>query len=107
LNYGSITNIDAQIGRVLEKLEQVKLLDNTVVIFTSDHGDFLGDHQLMLKGPLHYRGLTRVPFIWADPKIGAARHGRSSNTLTSTIDIAPTILDRAGVPRFNGIQGED
>ena len=107
LNYGSITNIDTQIGRVLEKLEQLKLRDNTVVIFTSDHGDFLGDHQLMLKGPLHYRGLTRVPFIWVDPRMDVAYQGRSSNALTSTIDIAPTILDRAGVPRFNGIQGED
>ena len=107
LNYGSISNIDAQIGRVLDKLEETGLADNTVVIFTSDHGDFLGDHQLLLKGPLHYRGLTRVPFIWADPVDPGLKTGDSSNALTSTIDLAPTILNRAGIPLFNGIQGKD
>src|SRR5690606_32205075 len=106
LNYGSITNIDAQIGRVMAELERLGLQDNTIVIFTSDHGDFLGDHQLMLKGPIHYRGLTRVPFIWSDPHMPATA-GQTSGALTSTIDIAPTILKRAGVPAFNGIQGKD
>ncbi len=106
LNYGSITNIDTQIGRVIAELERLGLDDNTVVIFTSDHGDFLGDHQLMLKGPIHYRGLTRVPFIWYDPHAQTVSGG-SSDALTSTIDIAPTILSRAQLRLFNGIQGKD
>ena len=106
LNYGSISNIDTQIGRVMAELERLSLLDNTVVIFTSDHGDFLGDHQLMLKGPIHYRGLTRVPFIWSDPQVPSVS-GKSSDALTSTIDIAPTVLNRAHVRHFNGIQGQD
>lgn len=106
LNYGSISNIDAQIGRVMAELERLGLQDNTIVIFTSDHGDFLGDHQLMLKGPIHYRGLTRVPFIWSDPTMPAAAN-KVSGALASTIDIAPTILARARVPAFNGIQGQD
>lgn len=105
LNYGSITNIDHHIGRVLAALEQSGLAENTVVIFTSDHGDYLGDHQLMLKGPIHYRGLTRVPFIWRDG-IGQTG-GAASDALVSTIDIAPTILARAGVQPFNGMQGHD
>src|SRR5205085_1440274 len=75
---------------------------NTVVVFTSDHGDFMGDHQILLKGPIHYRGLVRVPFVWVDPQVGAA--GRST-ALTQTTDIAPTILERAGVEPWNGIQG--
>ena len=106
LNYGSISNIDDQVGRILAGLEQAGLAQNTVVIFTSDHGDYLGDHQLMLKGPIHYRGLTRVPFIWTDP---AARTDGSVNgkALVSTIDIAPTILSRAGVTPYNGIQGKN
>jgi arylsulfatase A-like enzyme len=105
LNYGSISNIDNQIGRILASLQQAGLAHNTVVIFTSDHGDYLGDHQLMLKGPIHYRGLTRVPFIWADP---AAKGQATDNeqALGSTIDIAPTILERAGVTPYNGIQGK-
>lgn len=103
LNYGSISNIDHQVGRILDALQNYGLADNTVVVFTSDHGDYLGDHQLLLKGPIHYRGLTRVPFIWADPAAG--RGTASDAALASTIDIAPTILERAGVAPFNGIQG--
>lgn len=103
LNYGSISFIDAAIGRVLEAVQQLGLADNTVVVFTADHADFLGDHQLLLKGPIHYRGLTRVPFIWHDP---ARRQARRCDALTQTIDIAPTILERAGVPQWNGIQGK-
>jgi len=103
LNYGSITNIDHQIGRVLAALKRLGLENDTVVIFTSDHGDYLGDHQLMLKGPIHYRGLVRVPFIWHDPRQPVRGAG---SALASTIDIAPTILARAGVAGFNGIQGK-
>jgi arylsulfatase A-like enzyme len=76
---------------------------DTVVMFTSDHGDFLGDHQLMLKGPVHYRGLVRVPFIWRDP--AARRRGTRSPALTQTTDIGPTILARAGIEPWNGVQG--
>ncbi len=74
LNYGSIACIDDAIGRVMAELAALGMDDDTVVIFTSDHGDFLGDHQLLLKGPVHYRGLVRVPFVWRDP---AAEHGGS------------------------------
>lgn len=102
LNYGSITHIDESIGRVLSELESLGLADNTVVIFTSDHGDYLGDHQLLLKGPVHYQSLIRTPFIWADP---AGPVGERSDALCSTIDLAPSILQRAGVAGYNGIQG--
>ena len=68
LTYGMIGMIDERIGRVLAALERTDLAPHTVVIFTSDHGDFMGDHGLMLKGALHYQGLIRVPFIWADPQ---------------------------------------
>jgi arylsulfatase A-like enzyme len=101
LNYGSISFIDDAVGRVLARLEALGLAGDTVVVFTADHGDFMGDHQLLLKGPIHYRGLVTTPFIWRDPA-GAARR---SAALASTIDIAPTILARAGVAAFNGIQG--
>jgi len=102
LNYGSIACIDDAIGRITLELDALGMARNTVVIFTSDHGDFLGDHQLLLKGPIHYRGLVRVPFIWADP---AGPKGARSPALTQTTDIAPTILERAGVEPWNGIQG--
>ncbi len=101
LNYGSISFIDAAVGRVLARLAALGLAEDTVVVFTADHGDYMGDHQLLLKGPIHYRGLVTAPFIWRDP-MGAT--GRSA-ALASTMDIAPTILGRAGVAPFNGIQG--
>ena len=67
LTYGMITMIDDAIGGILAKLAALGLADDTVVIFTADHGDFMGDHQLLLKGPMHYQGILRVPFIWVDP----------------------------------------
>ena len=101
LTYGMITMIDDAVGRVLATLDRLGLAEHTIVIFTSDHGDFMGDHGLLLKGPLHYEGITRVPFIWADPRLGAGT-GATRDALAGTIDIAQTILDVAG---YNGMQG--
>jgi arylsulfatase A-like enzyme len=103
LNYGSIKCIDDAIARVMAQLADAGLERDTVVMFTSDHGDFMGDHQLLLKGPVHYRGLVRVPFIWSDPQQG--RKVARSRALTQTTDIGPTILERAGIESWNGVQG--
>jgi len=105
LTYGMITMIDDAIGRVLQRLEALGLAESTVVIFTSDHGDYMGDHGLMLKLLLHYQGIIRVPFIWSDPARPEA--GAQSDELGSSIDISATILARAGIQPFNGLQGRD
>ena len=105
MTYGMITMIDDAIGRVMARLDELGLADNTVVIFTSDHGDYMGDHGLMLKLLLHFQGLIRVPFIWSDPAREAS--GRTDDGLASSIDISATILERAGIQAFNGIQGRD
>jgi len=102
LSCGMIAMIDDAVGRVLDHLASRGLADDTVVIFTSDHGDFLGDHRLLLKGPAHYEGITRVPFIWAEP---GYRPARTTDVLGGTLDIAATILDRARLQPYNGIQG--
>lgn len=104
LNYGLISFIDHGVGRVLDKLATLGLAENTIVIFTADHGDYMGDHQLLLKGPIHYRSITQVPFIWRDPRGPAAKR---SGAFAGTLDLAPTILKRAGVQAFNGIQGKN
>lgn len=101
LTCGMIAMIDDAVGDILAKLEAAGLAENTVVVFTADHGDFLGDHGLMLKGPAHFEGITRVPFIWAEPGAEA----RTADTLAGTVDIARTILDRARTEPYNGIQG--
>ncbi len=104
LTYGMITMIDDAIGRILAQLKASGLSGNTIVVFTSDHGDYMGDHGLMLKLLLHYQGLIRVPFIWSDPtKSGAA----TDASLASSIDISSTFLASAGVQPYNGIQGRD
>jgi arylsulfatase A-like enzyme len=102
LSCGMIAMIDDAVGRVLARLAACGLADDTIVIFTTDHGDFLGDHRLLLKGPAHFEGITHVPFIWAEPRGGAPRR---TDVLAGTLDIASTILDRAKVQPYNGIQG--
>jgi arylsulfatase A-like enzyme len=104
LTYGMISMIDDAIGRVLASLDRLGLAEDTLVVFTSDHGDFMGDHGLLLKGPLHYRGLVRVPFIWVDPRPGAPANA-TRDVLAGTIDIAQTMLDVAGFAGYNGMQG--
>jgi arylsulfatase A-like enzyme len=102
LNYGSIGMIDDGIGRIVAELRALGIDGNTIIIFTSDHGDYLGDHQLLLKGPVHYEGLIRVPMIWRDP---AGAPGQVSNALLQSTDLGPSILKRAGLPMVNGMHG--
>ena len=104
LTYGMITMIDDAIGRVLSQLKTLGLDSNTVVVFTTDHGDFMGDHQLLLKGSLHYCGLIRVPFIWSD--FASERKDLANSALCGTLDLARTILERAGLTGHNGMQGK-
>ncbi len=103
LSFGMIAMIDDAVGRVLAELERLDLARNTVVIFTTDHGDFMGEHQLMLKGPIHYDAIVRCPFIWFDT--GRPAGGRRSAALCQAPDIPLTILDRAGLAPFHGVQG--
>jgi len=103
LTCGMITMVDDSVGMVMNKLKELGLANDTIVVFTSDHGDLLGDHQLMLKGPIHYHGLIRVPFIWAD--VDGTTNGGASDAMSGTLDIAQTILDRAGYEPYYGIQG--
>ena len=103
LTAGMVTMIDDQIGRVIQALKDSGEYDNTVIIFNTDHGDYLGDYGLILKGVLPSASITQVPMIWSDPK---HRAPDVTETMASTIDIAPTILDRAGLTPYRGIQGK-
>ena len=104
LNHGAIAFIDEAVGRLTAHLRASGLDQSTVVIFTSDHGDFMGDHGLLNKGPLHYQGLVRVPFIWADPQ---ERPGGRDQRLCSTLDLATTVLARCGLRSAHGLHGRD
>lgn len=104
LTCGMITMIDDAVGSMMRTLREQGMDDNTIVVFTSDHGDYLGDHGLMLKGPLHLQSVLRVPLVWRDPS--APGLGRVESGLCSSIDISATILDRVGIEPYNGMQGQ-
>ncbi len=106
LTYGMIAMIDDGMAKILKRLAELGLAENTVIVFTSDHGDLMGDHQLMLKGAYAYQGLIRVPFIWVEPDKAAAAAGSRSAALSGTLDLAATFLDRARLAPYNGIQGK-
>lgn len=98
---GMIELIDDAVGRVLDALDAYGLTERTLVVFTSDHGDMMGDHGLILKGTMHYEGCTRVPLVVAGPEVETG----VSDALVSSIDIPQTILDCTGVEPFEGMQG--
>ncbi len=105
--YGMVTLVDENVGRMLDVLVETHLADSTVVIFTSDHGDLMGDMGLTHKGPWLLEGLINVPMLWRVP--GGARAARAEG-LFSSADVAATILELLGVevpPAMDGIAQGD
>lgn len=101
--YAMIKLIDDQLGRMLDALEDSGQRENTVIIFTSDHGETLGDHGLIEKGCRFYEGLVRVPLIWSWP--GRFVEGLRSDALVELTDKAPTLLELAGQTPPTHMQG--
>ncbi len=101
--YGMVSFMDEQIGRILDRLDELGIADNTIIVFTTDHGHFLGQHGLIAKGAFHYEDLLRLPFLvrWPD-QIPA---GNSSDALQGLVDLAPTFLSAAGIPVPGLMQG--
>lgn len=100
--YAMITFIDEQIGRIREAWRLKGMDDELLILFTSDHGELLGDHGLLYKGPWFYEGLTRVPMIVRGPGIVP---GQRVSALMEHVDIVPTLLDAARLERAPGLQG--
>ena len=90
--YGMISLIDHNVGRIMSQLKEKGLLDETIVIYTSDHGDHLGERGLYLKGPMLYESLINVGMIVRGPGIKA---GASETAPVTTLDIAATLCDYA------------
>jgi len=95
LYYATISQLDAQVGRMIEVLKQKGLYDNTLIIYTADHGEFLGFHHLLLKGNHMYDPLVKVPLVIKFP--GERYAGTVSEALVSSVDVTSTILDAAGL----------
>ncbi len=105
--YGMVTMLDTYIGKILDQLAELGLEEDTLVIFTSDHGDYWGQHGLTAKAIHHYDDLLRVPLIVSMP--GTVPEGVASNALQSTVDLAPTMLSFAGIDvprRMTGLDME-
>ncbi len=94
LTYGMITHMDVEIGRVIDALVETGQDANTIIAVVSDHGDMMGDHQLMLKSFYTFRGCINVPFILSVPNMPK---GRITDALISHIDLMPSILDLCGL----------
>ena len=101
--YGQIALIDHNVGRILTALDDMGIADNTIVIYISDHGDWLGDHGLILKGPMHYDGLLRVPMIVRGPNVPK---GKKVDEPVSTLDLGPTFFDYGGAKALQTQHGE-
>lgn len=102
-NYGMISMVDHNIGRVVNELEKQDILEDTIIVFFSDHGDYMGDHGLMRKAIMPYDGVYKVPTIWRIP--GKKKTIGTTSALHSTVDIMPTILELTGVNIPDTVQG--
>jgi len=101
--YAMVELIDTQVGRMMQALKESGQLDNTIVIFMSDHGEMLGDHGLYLKGPHFYDEAVHVPLVFYAPD--RIKQNLRSSALVELIDLAPTLCDLAGIskePQFQG-----
>ncbi|WP_028547507.1 arylsulfatase [Paenibacillus sp. UNC451MF] len=103
--YALITHIDHQIGRFLQAMVEYGVHNNTVILFTSDHGELLGDHHLFRKA-LPYEGSAKVPFLLSDPgNMLNLKHNTTNEQVIEIRDIMPTLLDAAGASIPQSVDG--
>lgn len=92
--YNSLQSVDSQLQQLLGELDALGLRDDTVIVFTADHGEMGGAHGLRGKGPFAYEESIHVPLIISHPQVKGGQH---SHALTGHIDLVPTLLGIAGV----------
>lgn len=102
--YAMIELLDDQFGRLIDHLEKTEQLENTLIIFHSDHGEMLGDHGLLYKGCRFFEGLVHVPLIFSWR--GQVLEDQVSDALVELVDLAPTVLDAAGIETPYYMQGK-
>ncbi|MHC4109677.1 MAG: sulfatase family protein [Planctomycetota bacterium] len=102
-HYGGLTFIDKQIGKIVQALKEQSILDDTIIIYSADHGCHLGDHENIHKGT-HFERSARVPFVvWCPSRF----HNRRIKSFSSHVDFMPTVLSQAGVVIPESLEGED
>ncbi|MFX1498437.1 MAG: sulfatase [Promethearchaeota archaeon] len=95
LTYAAISYVDYSIGQILAALNKLGYSENTIIVFMSDHGDLMGEHGLLFKGPCPFNGVLQLPLIW---KVPGLTRSSISESLVSSIDYPKTILNLLGVP---------
>ncbi len=103
--YGMVSMMDHYIGKLLDGLEEMGLAEDTLIVFTTDHGHYYGHHGLNAKGPFHYEDGIRVPFIVRWP--GEVPAGTESDALQSLVDVPVSLLRVAGADVSPMMQGVD
>ena len=104
--YRMATEVDSTCGVILKKLEEQGVLDNTLVIFTTDNGYYHAEHGLADKWYPHEESI-RVPLVVVDPRMDEGLRGKTNDEFTLSVDLAPTILNAAGIQAPERMQGRD
>ena len=102
--FGMVRFMDDGLGQILDALENTGLRENTIVVFCSDHGDFMGEHRMQCKGGVFYDSLTRVPLIVSWP--GQVEAGIRDGSMANLIDVVPTLLQLQGMETPWSMHGE-
>ena len=102
--YAQVENIDTHIGRILDLLDELGERENTLIIYSADHGEMLGDHGMFTKGSFYYDELTRIPLIMSWP--GHLPAGKRYESLAEMVDIFPTICEIIGIEAGPRVQGK-
>lgn len=100
--FAMVTQIDMAVGSLMGALEAQGMLDDTLIIFTSDHGDYNGDMKLIRKGPFHTEATLHIPLLVSGPGVET---GATSEALTQHVDLVPTVLDLLGMTTPDTVQG--
>lgn len=102
LYYGMVTYVDEEFGRVLRKLDDLGLRERTIIVYTSDHGEMLGERGIWYKNTF-FEGSVRIPMIWSFPKV--LPQGRVVTAPAMNMDLFPTLADLCGLPKPPGLEG--
>jgi len=100
--YAMVTHLDENLGRIMQTVKDRGAWDDTIWIVTSDHGDYLGDHNITSKSDRPYDGAMRIPLIFRGPGVP---EGVATDELVEILDVMPTVLDMLGLPQTAGNQG--
>ena len=103
--YGMVSLMDKYIGTILDKLDELGLAENTLIVFSTDHGHFYGHHGLRAKGAFHYEDMIKIPFIVRQP--GKVPAGQRSQALQSLVDLSPSFLSACGIDIPRTMTGTD